>query len=143
MAEIDLGLQSYEWNEDGDIADTVCPFCLEVLPDDKDPIEFFEPTECCHACCWRCSYISPGNYWSLCPSCAVDCTDCDLMSWDRSAHSWNGKYENWAVRIFVRDDHKCVGNAVSSGGRSVEVTTPGSVDEIWLALVEQIKVRES
>ena len=37
---------------------------------------------------------------------------------------------------------KCVGDAVSSGGRSVEVTTPGSVDEIWLALVEQINLRQ-
>jgi hypothetical protein len=79
MSEFALGLQEYEW-DDGEIVDTVCPFCLDEIPDYCDPIEFWEPTECCHACCSRCSKINLEGGWSLCPSCAAECEDYDLLT---------------------------------------------------------------
>jgi hypothetical protein len=143
MPEIDLGLQFYDWDEDGGIADKVCPFCLDVLSDDDDPEDFWEPTECCHACCWQCSKMNPEGGWCVCPACAPDCTENDLLTWDRSTRSWNGTYKNWTVRVFVREDHSCVGTANSPDGQTANVTTSGCVDEVWYALVEEIKVSES
>jgi hypothetical protein len=41
-----------------------------------------------------------------------------LLTWDRASRSWNGKYKNWTVRVFVRKYHKCVGTAHSRDERA-------------------------
>ncbi len=141
MRENDLGLQEYDW-DDGEIRDTICPFCLDVLPAGDDPTEFFEPTECLHACCWRCSWYNAQEGWSVCPRRAGDCMEHNLLSWDRPTRSWIGNYNKWTVRVAVRDDNKCIGSAESSDGRNARTSTPGCRDEVWAALVKELRTSE-
>jgi hypothetical protein len=142
-----LRLDEYDW-EHGDVLDSICPFCLDELPDGDDPTEFFEPTDCSHVCCWRCSRINPKEGWSLCPRCAKDCTDYDLLKWNRPSQSWIGTYKNWTVRVALRDDNSCVGIAESSDGRTVSASTDGrtmtastpwGLDQVWVILVGKIE----
>jgi hypothetical protein len=59
------------------VSNTRCPFCGRSKDQDIEDHDFWEPTDCSHACCQDCARpqydektLEPLLY-SLCPSCDV------------------------------------------------------------------------
>lgn len=72
-------LEELRMDDDGQggyrVLNRACPFCGRSKPPEEEDVEWWEPTECGHACCSDCAkqahHPVTGEYehYSLCPSC--------------------------------------------------------------------------